>query len=360
MSTYLEQHGWRHIAALVALAVLGALTALTGGAAPLLPMSVGAVTLAQAITYSPDELTAGVIETFILESSILDRAPLYEIQGGALLYNREGTLPGVEFRAINAAYAESTGALVQASEGLVILGGDADVDRFLMATRGRRTDLKASQTEMKIKAAAYKLQDTFINGDVAVDANSTDGLKKRLTGGQIVDAATNGLPIVGADSNARHAFLDKLDEAIAAVPGITPDNGVIYCNDLVKAKIMSAARREHIASTTVDDFGKTTDRYRDFPIVDIGARADGVRIIPQTETQGSSSIASSIYVVKYGRTEADRGTTIIYNGPAQVFDVRDLGELQTKPSDRVRIEGYVGIATFGGRSASRLRGVLAS
>jgi hypothetical protein len=362
--------GWIHAPGFglaLILAVLAAALALVAGALVKLElggslpagMSLGAVTLAQAVLASPDELTAGVVETFILESSVLDRAPFMGIEGGAFPYNKEATLPGIEFRAINAAYAESTGTIVQAVETLVILGGDADVDRFLMATR-RRTNLKADQTTMKVKAAAYKFQSTFINGDVAVDTNSFDGLKKRLTGGQVILAATNGLPVVGADSNARHTFLDKLDEAIAAVPGLNADNGVIYCNDLVKAKIMSSARRESIATTSVDEFGKTTDRYRGIRVVDIGSDAAGTRIIPQTETAGASSITSSAYIVKFGANEAAAGVTVIFNGPESIFDVRDLGELQAKPSDRIRIEGYCGLATFGGKAASRLSGILAS
>jgi hypothetical protein len=321
---------------------------------------VAAITLVEAAKLSQTELQRGVVETFILESYILDRAPLKQIEGNAYGYNEEGALPGVEFRAVNAAYTESTGTVNQKTETLVILGGDADVDTYIIRTRSNLNDQKATQTALKVKAASYKLQDTFINGDVAVDANAFDGLKKRLTGGQVITAGANGLAIIGADSAARHAFLDKVDELIATVPGLTGDNGALYMNDLVKAKLMGSARREHIATTSVDDFGKTTDRYRGIPLIDVGSKADGTRIIPQTETQGGSSVASSIYAAKFGQDEADRAVTMLYNGPEAVFDVRDLGELQTKPSERVRIEGFVGMALFGGKAAGRLQGVLAS
>jgi hypothetical protein len=317
-----------------------------------------AVTLAQAATLSDTDLQAGVLETFILESPLLDRIPFLGIEGNAYAYNEEATLPGVEFRAVNSAYSESTGTVVQKSETLTILGGDADVDTFIQRTRSNRNDQKAVQTALKVKAAAYKFQDTFINGDVAVDPNSFDGLKKRLTGAQVIDAGANGLPIVGASSDDRHAFLDYLDRLIAAVPGATPDNAAFYANDLVGARLMSSARRESLATTTVDDFGKTTDRYRGFPILNIGARADGTRIIPQTETLGANSDTSSIYFVKFGQDETDRAVTGLANdgGTDQVFDVRDLGELQSKPAERVRIEGFLGMATFGGKAAARLRG----
>ena len=65
--------------------------------------------------------------------------------------------------------------------------------------------------------------------------------------------------------------------------------------------------------------------------------------------------------MKFGGDEADRATTgLTAEGIPQVFEVRDLGELQAKPSERVRIEGFLGLALFGGKAAARLRGILAS
>src|SRR4051794_29514048 len=95
-----------------------------------------AQTLAQAALLSQNDLQRGVVETFVQESVVLDRIPLIPIEGNAYAYDSEATLPGVEFRAVNSAYSESTGTVVQATESLVILGGDADVDTFIVKTRG--------------------------------------------------------------------------------------------------------------------------------------------------------------------------------------------------------------------------------
>lgn len=322
-------------------------------------VSYGAVTLVEAAKLATTELQAGVVETFIINSPVLERAQLLEIQGNAYAYNEEATLPGVEFRAVNGTYAEATGTVNQKSETLVILGGDADVDRYVIQTRGNLNDQKAIQTELKVKAAGLKFQDAFFNGDVAVDVNSFDGLKKRLTGGQVLAGGVNGIPIVGTTTNDRQTYFDFLDSLIAAVPGATPDNAAFYANELVIAKHASAARRETLTADGQDALGRAITTYRGFPLLDPGARADGVRIVPQTETQGTAAgTASSIYFVKYGRNEADRAVTVIYNGPPSVFDVRDLGELQTKPSERVRVEGFLGVALFGGKAAARGTGLL--
>ena len=308
-----------------------------------------ALTLAQAALLSTDDLQRGVIETFVQESPVLDRIPLLEIEGNAYAYNEEATLPGVAFRSVNEAYTESTGTVNQKSETLVILGGDADVDRFIVQTRGNLNDQRATQTRMKVKAASYKYQDTFINGDVVVDPKSFDGLKKRLTGAQVIDAATNGMGPV----TAGHDFFDALDALIAQVNG---EVDALYANKSIISKIWSSARRLGGAEFLNEELtNKRIRTYNGIPLLDIGSNAAGADIIPQTETQGTATNASSIYAVNFGEDEGDQGVTGLTNGGVQVDD---LGQLQEKPAYRTRIEFYTGMGVFGGKAAARLRGVL--
>ncbi|QDY79789.1 major capsid protein [Streptomyces qinzhouensis] len=316
-----------------------------------------ALTLPEAAKLSTDELQRGVIETFVQESSILDRIPLLTIEGNSYAYNEEGTLPGVEFRSVNEAYSESTGTVNQKSERLVILGGDADVDKFIVKTRGNLNDQRATQTRMKIKAASYRFQDAFFNGDVATEPKGFDGLRKRLTGAQVISAGANGAGIVGVDGADAHAFFDLMDRLIAQVPGLNAANGALYANAGVIARIKSAARRiggfEMVRESLT---GKTVATYNGIALLDPGQNATGADILPQTETQGTANNASSIYAVRFGQSEDDRAVTGLTNGGIQVTD---LGELESKPSYRTRIEFYTGLAVFGGRGAARLNGVLA-
>jgi hypothetical protein len=311
-----------------------------------------AVSLAEAAVASQNDLQRGVIETFVQESTILDRIPLLEIEGNAYAYNKEATLPGVAFRAVNNAYVESTGTVVQATETLAILGGDADVDRFIQQTRSNLNDQRAIQTALKVKAAVRKYQDTFFNGDVGVDANAFDGLKKRLTGSSVIDAATDGLPVIGTTSADRQAFLDKLDELIALV---NPD--ALYMNKAIRGKILSALRREN---QYVEPVGEKRDpSYQGVPLLHAGLIGSPVgsqtEILPQNETQGSATTqCSSIYAVKFGQDESDGGVTGLTNGGVQVDD---LGMIHEKPALRTRVEFYCGMATFAGTAAGRLRGV---
>jgi len=315
-----------------------------------------ATTLAEAAKLSQSYLQKGVLETFVQASSVLDRIPFMTIQGNAYSYNEEATLPGVAFRAVNGSYTESTGTVNQKSESLVITGGDADVDKFIVQTRGDVNDQRAVQTALKVKALSYQFQDSFFNGDTGVDALSFDGLKKRLIGDQVISSGTNGAAIL-TDTTSIHAFFDKLDALVASVSGLDGGNGALYANAGIIGKIKSAARHINADVFVEKDInGKRQVVWNGIPILDAGSTAAGVSVLPQTETQGTSSLASSIYAVKFGQSEGDQAVTGLTNGGVQVYD---LGELETKPAYRTRIEFYTGLAVFGGKAGARLTGVLA-
>jgi hypothetical protein len=316
-----------------------------------------AVTLAQANLFGDPELARGIVETIVEENRVLDRLPLKPIGGNAYKYDEEASLPGIAFRSVNEAYVESTGTIVQRTEGLVILGGDLDVDRFLVATEppNAAAGIRATQTALKAKALSMTFNDSFFNGDVVVNPKGFDGLKKRLTGGQVIDAGTNGLgPVAGG-----HDFFDRLDELLGAVNG---DVDALYANRNVRFRMLSSGRRinanvEAVPMTPAEGEQRRTLFYNGIPVLDAGNRSDGTPILGLNETQGTATNASSVYAVRFGEDVEDRGVTGLYNGTAGI-DVRDLGEISEKPVFRTRMEAYVGLATFGGRAAARLRGVL--
>lgn len=301
-----------------------------------------AVTLAQAAVLSTNMLQRGVIQTFIDESPVLDRLPFMEIEGNAYQYSQESALPGIAFRAVNAGYTESTGAVVNATVALKIFGGDADVDRFIARTLGNLNDQRAIQTRLKAKAAALFFTLNFFEGDSATP-EQFDGLRKTLTGNQVVAAGANGATLT----------LAMLDDLISRVPG-GPD--VIYAPSQAIAKINALVLATGVSVLPVerDQYGKLVRFYAGIPLVDPGYAADGTtQILAYDETQGASAVTTSIYAVKFGEQEYVSGIT---NGG---IDVYDLGELETKPAYRTRIEAYMAIGIFNGKAAARLKGIIA-
>ncbi|SDC87108.1 hypothetical protein SAMN05428987_3117 [Paenibacillus sp. CF095] len=306
-----------------------------------------ALTLMESAKLSQDTLQQGVIATFVQNAPVLQYLPFMDIQGNAYAYNREASLPGVAFRGVNEGYVESTGAVNQLTESLSIMGGDADVDKFIQRTRSNINDQRAIQTALKTKAAAFKFQDTFFNGDVATDSKSFDGLKKRLTGSQVINAATNGLNI--GDEGNYDLFIEALETLLYQTRGRAD---ALYMDSRTKIRLSTIARKLGFHENSVDAFGKPVIAFNGVPIFDAGDNAVGGKVIGHNETTGTATNTTSIYAVKFGADEYTSGLT---NGGVQVTD---LGEVHDKPVLRTRIEFYTGMALFDGKSAARLSGII--
>ena len=312
-----------------------------------------AMTLADAQTVAPDPRLPGVLRV-LSESNVLNRTPFEPIEGGAFTYNQEATLPAAAFRAVNAGYTESTGTHTTATEALVILGGTFFVDRFLERTRsGGIGSLFAEQRDLKARSVAAKYGDAFFNGDTAVDANSFNGLKKRLTGAQVITMGANGA-FINTDATTRTTFFNQLDALLALVPGAN----AIYTNQQILAQIRIAFRNATINNMTIDDLtGRPVEvpTWQGVPILDAGNKADQTAILPQTETAGTSTDTSSIYAVRYTDNLGTTGVVGITNGGVQV----DPPQSPTTgaPGLLGRIEFYTGLAMLGSRPAARLSGV---
>ena len=314
-----------------------------------------AMTLAEAVVVTQDPRLPGVVSV-LNTSNIMNRVPFEGIAGRAYSYNLEATLPAAAFRAVNAGYTESTGTFTTATESLAILGGDYIVDRFLEQTSvGSVASLVAAQRDMKARSVAAKFSDTFVNGSTGVDANSFNGLKTRITGGQVLSSGTNGAAM-NTDAATRTAFLDRLDALLGLVPGAN----AIYANSQVIAMLRTVFRNTTINNYTEDQLtGRRVEvpTWQGIPVLDAGLKADQTAIIPQTETQGTATNASSIYAVRFAQNENEVGVLGITNGGLQVDAPR---QLETKPSILGRIEIYCGLAMVGQQAAARLSGVLAS
>lgn len=299
------------------------------------------LTLVEAAKQSQNPIQSAVIEMYAAGSDILRVLPFDDIEGNALRYNREETLPGIGFRGINESYTESTGILNPQVEPLVIAGGDLDVDKFIVDTMG--AGQRSVQEAMKVKALALAWTKTFVKGDSATEPREFDGLQARLTGNQKLYAGTTD----GGDALS----LTKLDQLIDTVESPTH----LIMNKTMRRRLTAAARTTSIGGFITwakDEFGRQIVMYGDLPILIADYDNEGNQILPFTELgyTGSTATGCSIYCVSL----TDGMLTGIQNGGV---DARDLGELQTKPAYRTRVEWYAGISCRHGRAAARLAGV---
>lgn len=283
-----------------------------------------------------DVFRNAIIELYAGSSDVLRVLPMLDIAGNALSYNREANLPGVGFRGVNEAFTSSTGVINPLVEPLVIAGGDLDVDNFIIRTMGE--GVRSQHEAMKVRALALQFTKKFIKGDQSSDPREFDGLQGRITGAQKIAA--------GSTANGTPLSAGKLDEAIDQT--LNPTH--LLMNRSMSRKFSAAARAGVLGDVVwdKDELGNRVQFYNDLPILTVDLDGDGVSIMPYTEAATSgTATATSIYVLSIG----DDGLTGIQNG---LPDVRDLGELQTAPVWRTRVEWFTGLAIFNGRAATRL------
>lgn len=299
-------------------------------------MSMNLVEAAKAET--GDVHRSGIIELFPRSSDILMHLPFEDIAGNAMKYNREETLPGIAFRGVNESYSEDVGVINPMTESLHIIGGDLDVDRFIVKTMG--ASQRASRVAMKVKALAGQFTKKFLKGDNATEPREFDGLQVRLTGSQKIAPAA-------ATASGSALSLAELDALIDAVDNPTH----LIMNKTMRRRLSQAARLYTVGGFvefTLDSFGRRVQKYNDIPILIADQDNEGSDILPFTEASTSgSALSTSIYCVSMG----DGMLQGIQNGG---IDVRDLGELDTAPKYRTRVEWYPGIAMFHPKAAARL------
>ena len=135
-----------------------------------------ALTLTEGAKYSNDILQVGVIEKLVYKDPILEKIQWKDISGNGLTYNVENTMSGVSFYAVGDTWDESTSVVDQTTAVLKIMGGDADVDGFVKATRSNLQDVKQEQIDAKIKALRRKWSTTFYYGYITGNAKEFDGM----------------------------------------------------------------------------------------------------------------------------------------------------------------------------------------
>lgn len=289
---------------------------------------------------NPSPLASGVVEIFARENPVLALLPFANIAGNSYRYNVEQTLPGIAFRDFNEGYVESTGIINPMTEKLTIVGGDSDFDVAQIAMQTGDNNSRAVHDAMKAKALTLEWLKTFFHGDTAVNAKAFDGLNKRLTGNQVL--------VNGANGNA--ISLTALDELIDAVTGAP---SAIFMPKAVIRQLRSLLRATGGITPDqimVPDFGRPIMSYNGVPVMPIEEGADGLPILPFSETVGTSNDTASVYAVRFA-PDALHG---IQTAPVSV---RDLGEIDSKPALRTRTEWYSGVVLKHPKCAARLMGV---
>ncbi|MDZ4230607.1 MAG: phage major capsid protein [Dehalococcoidales bacterium] len=303
-----------------------------------------ALTLAEASKLSNDMLLQGVVETIVKDSPVLQELPFIEIVGNGLTYNQEKTLPTIDFYDAGDTWTESTPTFEQITANLKIMGGDADVDNFLKATRSNLQDLEAAVIELKAKALRDKFEETFVYGDATTSPKQFDGLRK------LIDTASAGDQVIAAGASGATLTLSMLDELVDAVKGGKPN--LLLMSRRSRRKINALVR------ATGSMMEADRDRWGNFiqfwDGIAIGVNdwiLDTHVVSGSVETDTTGGTCSTIYAVQLGE-----GALCGLTAPGHLT-VEPIGSLETKDATRNRIKWYVSLALFASVKAAALIGV---
>ena len=303
-----------------------------------------ALTLAEASKLSNDMLLQGVVETIVKDSPILQGLPFIEIVGNGLTYNQENTLPSIDFYDVGDTWAESTPTFEQKTANLKIMGGDADVDNFLKATRSNLQDLEAAIVELKSKALKDKFEEIFIYGDATTSPKQFDGLRL------LIDTTSASDQVIAAGASGATLTLSMLDELIDAVKGGKPN--ILLMSRRSRRKINALVRAAGgMMETDRDKWGNFVQFWDGIPIGVNDWILDTHVVSSSVETATTGGTCSTIYAFQVGE-----GALCGLTGPGQLT-VEPIGSLETKDASRTRIKWYVSLALFSSIKAAALIGV---
>lgn len=314
-----------------------------------------AITLEEAKKNVQDDLQIGVIDEFQKSNWILDHITFDDCVsptgGGATntySYTRVKTQPTAQFREINKEYEPSEVSKERHSVDIKVFGGSYQIDRVISNMGGIVSEVELQQAQ-KIKAAQALFNDTFINGDSAVDSNAFDGLDKALTGSSteynvgetVIDLSTSQKV-----TDNHQYFLDMLDEFLMGLDG-TPS--FIAGNTKLIAKLRACARRTTMYQVTKDNWGNQVEAYGNIPFIDLKTKAGTNTDVVATNESG----CTSLYV---GRLALDGLHAVSYAGvaPVQTWlpDYNTAGAVKTG-----EVEMNAAIALKASRAAGVFRNI---
>jgi len=306
-----------------------------------------ALTLTEGNKYSTTELQRAVIDRLVKDSEILKLLPFEEILGNSLTYDTITTDAGADFYAVGDTWTEGTPVLTQATATLKILGGDADVDNFLLTTRSNKMDLKGTVLGNKVKAVQNKFLDTFFYGNATTNTKEFNGLHALMT-----STTYNTVQEQTASGDGGATSIAKLQETIDLVTGWKPTH-------LVMSKLLRRIINVYLDSigdkftATRDQYGKMIESFRGLDVIvddhilntesttDLGAYESST-----TDDQSTIFVLTFDPMACCGIHSGDRVQTI------------PLGDLETKDAQRWRIKWYPSLMLQDLRSCAKYAGLL--
>ena len=287
------------------------------------------ISLAQSARMTNDVLQAGVIEVLATESKLLQLLPFMNVQGSGYTYNIEKNLGNAQFRKVNGGYNYGAIETIPVTERIVILGDEAIVDTYQIAVESDINNLMAIEVALRTKAIAHKFEKCFIDGGKTAGsgvpsesaANEFVGILTRYTETAPANIPSAALPLYTAQVITKtDDLIGDLDTLLDMVAG---GADCLIMNKKTRRQVTAKGRA--FCDYRQGEFGTQFVQYGGIDIVDV---------------DGDLLADDVVIAAKFGAKEAVCG---LQNGGVRVTA---LGEMESQPQLKTRIEWFVGLAVF--------------
>jgi len=282
-------------------------------------------------------LVQGVVEEIIKRDAIYALLPFVQVNHKAYVYNREATIPTIDFIDVNSDISEGGSTFQDVTVTLKIMAKNVDIDKFLSETMGDTNSQIALQLQGAAKAVDQKFRQTMVTGDSAVNNLEFDGFRKLVTAEQTLAAGANGASLT----------FEMLDQLIDQVPN-RPDALFMRHGTYRALKALMRTSGGMVPEQLkLRDFDGLVPAYDGLPII-------LSEYLPGNETQGTATATTSIYAARMNTVDGLHG---LYGGDAAGIRVESLGTLELRDSVRYRLKWYTAMALKSTKSIARLKGV---
>ncbi|EEW57057.1 hypothetical protein SCH4B_4398 [Ruegeria sp. TrichCH4B] len=249
-----------------------------------------------------DPVASAMIETFATSSDVLQALSFKAAEKGLNVFDREASIPTVDFRALNAEPEISHGSEEQFQDSCYPISGLIEFDRIKLKRYGERKRARYMMGQMK--SGGRRFTDIFINGHNATMPTQFTGLKARLVadGAGNVDGSTDDsrLLVNNTGSGGGPLSLANLDKALDLVAEPTH----IMMSRRMKVKFEAAARDPNLTNNRVtndydSNLGRRVLRFGDVPFLTGYEVSRESNFLPFDEVAhgGGAAATTSLYIV---------------------------------------------------------------
>ena len=295
-----------------------------------------AITLSEAQKLAVNDLQAGVIETLITRSPILERLPFMSFSGDNFEFNREATRGTATWEDVDAELNSQSSTFTNVTVGIKYLYRLVDVPHPIQVGLSRITDQTRVQMDEAMLAIRDEFLDSYYYGSNTSNSRTPDGLHVLVDNITVPTGATR--PRIQKASGSTPGTLTLADFDNMLFTMMKRDVDLITMHSVMFRLLQTATRSTSVMGTinyTLDGVGRALPSYNGKPI----AIDDAIRIT-ETSASGAYSAATggsgtSIFFHRFGDTflhglQQTAGPTV--DGPF---------ELHNKDSLRMRIKWYV-------------------